>query len=310
MAKIANNANSKPIFEKFLPYLFVIFLGFCIADLLILNYRDLMLPKEPPPAHPKQNNFSNENNRGAYNSIFSRNMFSADGTIPDPLIAEGAKDNKGEQRDLPPVPSQLPLNLVGTIVHSNAQKSIANIELRGKNQVLAYSPNREIDKLATLLKVERSKIIIRNLNNNRLEYLEMKLNNKISFSGSKPTMFDASKTAGNEVKAIGNNKFEIKRADILKYTSNMGEVLQQAAMAPKRGANGEIEGFKFLSIQPGSIYTQLGFQNGDVIKGVNGESIDSPAKAMEMYNTLKNSNNVKIKVERDGRDNDFDYNVN
>jgi general secretion pathway protein C len=307
MAKPTQKDKPKPVFEKFLPYLFFVFLGFCIADLLVLNFRDLMLPNQPPPARPKRSGLQNENNRGAYNSIISRNIFSADGTIPEPLIAEGSKQKRPE--DMPPVPSQLPLGLVGTIVHSNPEKSIANIELRSKNTVLAYTINREIDKIATLTKIERNKVFLKNLNNNQNEYLEMKSTSKLSFSGSKPAAAEVPK-GSTEVKQTAPNKFELKRADVLKYTENMASVLQQAAMAPKRGANGEIEGFKFLSIQPGSIYTQLGFQNGDVIKGVNGEAVDSPAKAMELYNTLKSSNNIKIKVERDGRDTDFDYNVN
>jgi general secretion pathway protein C len=134
----------------------------------------------------------------------------------------------------------------------------------------------------------------------------MKSSSKINFNTSKATPTVGGPT---EVQQVGQNKFQIKRSDVLKYTSNMAEVLQQAAMAPKRGANGEIECFKFLAIQPNSIYTQLGFQNGDCIKGVNGEPVDSPAKAMELYNQLKSSNGIKMKVERDGRDQDFDYNV-
>ncbi len=299
--------KSKPALEKLLPYLFFIFLGYCIADLLVLNFRDLMLPSQPPPSHPKRTNGLDSNNRGAYNSIISRNIFNAEGIIPDPLTVDG-KEAKKPREDLPPVPSQLPLGLVGTIVHSNPEKSIANIEVRGKNMVLPFSINHEIEKIATLTKIERSKVFLRNLNNNQIEYIEMKSTSKISFSGSKVTA--GAVKAANEVKQVAPNKFELKRSDVLKYTSDMASVLQQAAMAPKRGSNGEIEGFKFLSIQPGSIYTQLGFQNGDVIKGVNGEAVDSPAKAMELYNTLKSSNNIKIKVERDGRDTDFDYNVN
>lgn len=300
--------KNKPAIEKFLPYLFFIFLGYCVADLLILNYRDLMLPSQPPPARPKRPSGLDSNNRGAYNSIISRNIFNAEGTIPDPLTAEG-KETKKPREDMPPVPSQLPLGLVGTIVHSNPERSIANIEVRGKNLVLPFTINHEIEKIATLTKIERNIVFLRNLNNNQIEFLEMKSTSKLSFSGSKPAGTEAPKASG-EVKQVAPNKFELKRSDVLKYTSDMASVLQQAAMAPKRGASGDIEGFKFLSIQPGSIYTQLGFQNGDVIKGVNGEAVDSPAKAMELYNTLKNSNNIKIKIERDGRDTDFDYNVN
>lgn len=296
--------NQRPIFEKFLPYLLFIFAGYCIADIAILSYRDLMLPTQPPPARPKKPAGSEMTSRGAFNTIVTRNMFSSDGIIPDQLVAAGAKEEK--QEDAAPVPSSLPIGLMGTIVHSNPSKSIANIQLKAKNMTLSYSVGREIENFAKLERVERSKIIIRNLNNNRLEYVEMKLDGgKITFGASKA----ATPEMKTDVVQAAPNKFEIKRADVLKYTNDMASVLQQAAMAPRRGANGEIECFKFLSIQPGSIYTQLGFQNGDCLKAVNGEKIDSPAKAMEMYNALKQSDSINLSFERDGKDTDNGYTI-
>lgn len=298
----------KPVIEKFLPYLLFIFIGYCIADLIILNYRDRMLPTSMPPPKPARQNVDQSVSRGAYNTIISRNIFSSDGKIPDALVPAGMAP--GKQEDTAPVPTSLPLVLKGTIVHSNPEKSIANIELRSKNLTLPYSPGREIDGLATLTAVERTKAIFRNMNNNRLEYIEMKTEGgKISFLGKTPTAAGPVAPGKGEIQQVAPNKFEVKRSDLLKYTSDMNSLLQQASMIPVRGASGEIEGFKFISIQPGSVYTQLGFQNGDMIKAVNGEKIDSPAKAMELYNTLKNAPNIKLTKSRDGRDEDVDYTV-
>ena len=89
----------------------------------------------------------------------------------------------------------------------------------------------------------------------------------------------------------------------------MASLLQQAAMQPRRNANGEIECFRFLAIQPKTVYTQLGFQVGDCLKAVNGEKIDSPAKAMEMYKALQAAPNISILMERDGRDMNNNYNI-
>lgn len=280
-----------------------VFMGYALADLIILNYRDLMLPTQPPPARPARMDSIEITPRGAYNSIIARNIFSSDGLIPDPLV--GVNQSGKPLEDADPVPSSLPLALKGTIVHSNPEKSIANIEVRSKNQVIAYGVGRDIEGLATLVKVERERAVFRNANNGRLEYIEMKLEGgRISFAGTSPA-----RPGGGDIAQVAPNKFEIKRSDLLKYTSNMSSLLQQASMIPRRGANGEIECFKFISIQPGSVYTQLGFQNGDCLKAVNGEKIDSPAKAMEMYNTLKGASNIQITTERDGRDQDQNYTV-
>ncbi len=261
-----------------------------------------MLPTEPPPAMSRSGTQENLQNRGTYQVITTRNIFASDGIIPDAMKGVGEQPISP---DADPVPSNLPLTLKGTIVHTNPAKSIATIEVKSKSLTNAYPVGVNIENLATLERVERRKIIIRNLNNRLLEFIEMKDASKISFG----LTAQAAKGVTGDVMEVAPNKFEIKRTDITKYTNDMAAVLQQASMVPRKGANGEIECFKFLSIQPGSIYTQLKFQNGDCISGVNGEKIDSPAKAMEMYNALKNSANLKLQLERDGRPLEYDYTI-
>lgn len=301
-----NPKNQRPPFEKWYSYLLFVFVGYCVADLAILAYRDRMLPQSAPPSHPKSSHLTSEVSRGAYNTITTRNIFAANGIIPDALV-DKTKDTGGPRREEDPVPSQLPLNLIGTLVHSNPQKSIAAIEVRGKNQVTSYSPGKEVPGLASILRIERQKVIFRNLNSNRLEFIEMKKEgNKVSFgTGSTPTV-----SSGKEVQKTGDNNFVIKRADLLKYTNDLSSILMQARAVPNREpGTGNINGFRILDMQPGSIYEQLGLQRMDVIKTVDGTPVDSPAKAMELYNTLKNSPKVSLQVERNGKTETMTYNI-
>lgn len=297
----------KPPFEGLYPYIVFLFLGYFIADLTIIELRSNMIPDFAPPSIRQNNSRQTPTSRGSLSSITSRNLFSADGQIPDTLASKQEKKQNGEKQeeDQTPVPSSLPLNLVGTLVHSNPAKSIANIEVKSKSTVIAVRPEMDIDKIATLVSVERGKAIIRNTNSGRLEYIEIKDLNKISFNAPK----NQAPAKKQDVRAVGQNSFEVNRSDILKYTSDLSNVLQQAAMQPRRKANGEIDCFQFLSIQQNSIFTQLGFQKGDCLKAVGDEAIDSPNKAMEMYQKLKGSDSIKLKVERDGRDQIFDYNI-
>lgn len=300
-----NPKNQRPPFERWYAYILFVFVGYCIADLAILAYRDRMLPQSAPPSHPKSAQIDSSVSRGAYNSITSRNMFASNGQIPDALMdkSKGAEAQKEDE----PVPSQLPLNLIGTLVHSNPEKSIAAIEVRGKNQVVSYSPGKEIEGMASILKVERQKVIFRNLNSNRLEYIEMKKEgNKVAFGGARPM----GGGTGREVMKTGENNFTIKRADLLKYTNDLSSILMQARAVPNREpGTGNINGFRLLDMQPGSIYEQLGLQRMDVIKSVDGTPVDSPAKAMELYNTLKNSPKVTLQVERNGKNETMTYNI-
>jgi general secretion pathway protein C len=299
--------QQRPPFEKWLSYLLFVFIGFAIADLLILNYRYMMLPDQAPPPHPKKMNNENMVSRGAFNSLISRNIFSSDGVIPDALVAKGQDPNKMQEAN--PVPSQLPLVLVGTLVHSNPEKSIAASEVKGKNQVISYVPKRNIENLATLLKVERQKIIFRNLNSNVLEYIEMKPfgSAKVAFgtAAAAPTA-----TGGGDVKSTGNNHFEIKRSDLQKYLNDLSSILMQArAVQARDKVTGEVIGYRVVDFQPNSIFSQLGIQRMDLIKSVNGEPVDTPQKAMELFNMFKSASNIKMNVERGGRVETLDYTV-
>ncbi len=293
--------------DRYWPRLFIILLAFLTADLLVIEAQKHLMIEPTKIILPQKIQSLKTKSLAYYQPITSRNAFSLDGNIPETLFAKKAKltDPNGEQGDGAndiPVPSMLPLTLIGTIVHSNPQKSVANVEYKSKNLTLAIRVGNTIADIAKLESVERGKIFIRNLNNHRLEYLELKEMSKLSFNTAKAN-------SAEDVKQVAPNKFEIARSDITKYTSDLSNILQQAAMLPAKGPSGEIEGFRFVNIQPDSIYTKLGFQIGDVIKGVNGEKVDSPAKALELYNTLKTSNQVKILMDRGGKETEFDYNV-
>ena len=96
----------------------------------------------------------------------------------------------------------------------------------------------------------------------------------------------------------------------MKYTNDLSSILMQARAVPNREpGTGNINGFRILDMQQDSIFSQLGLQRMDVIKSVDGTPVDSPAKAMELYNTLKNSPKVTLQVERNGKNESMTYNI-
>lgn len=302
------DSNNTSKLSKLSLLALLIFVAFAIADLTIIYFRDLMLPQSAPPKKIVQMQQHNMFDRAQFSPIVSRNIFSSSGLIPDALTSQG-QDGHSAPKDNAPVPSSLPLNLIGTLVHSDPVRSIAAIEIKNKNLSASFTVGDDIGGLAKLEKVERGIAYIRNSNNNMLEYIELpKPGSKLSFDASKTT--STVTTAGQEVQKKGSNHFEIKRSDLLKYTSDLSSVLMQARAVPNRDPNtGEINGFKLLDMQPGSIYEQLGLKRGDVIKGVNGEPVDSVQKAMEMYNTLKNGTQVKLKIETGGKEETYTYDI-
>jgi general secretion pathway protein C len=58
-----------------------------------------------------------------------------------------------------------------------------------------------------------------------------------------------------------------------------------------------------------SAYSSIGIENGDVIQRINGYEINSPDKALEVYQKLRSSAHVTLDVERNGRPMKFESNV-
>ena len=291
---------------QFALYGLLLFIGFAIADLTIIYVRDFMIPSEAPPKKMSKMAPANYIDRSQYSAITNRNLFASSGIMPEAITSR--KENS--TNEAAPILSTLPLNLIGTLVHSDPAKSIAAIEVKSKSLTGSYVTGAEVEGLAKIEKVERGIVYIRNLNTSALEYIELKNANKVSFDASKTTAAVSAAPASKDVQQLGNNTFQIKRSDLLKYTNDLSSVLMQARAVPNRDPNtGEINGFRILDMQDGSIFQQLGLQRMDVLKGVNGEAIDSVQKAMELYNTLKNGNQVKLQVERGGKIESMTYDV-
>ncbi len=293
--------------NKFALYGLILFVAFTIADLTIIYYRDRLLPDQAPPKKAiKMDSFQN-NDRSQYSVITSRNLFSSKSEIPDALKA---KDDGSKKKNDDPVPSALPITLIGTLVHTDPLKSVAAVEIKSKNMSGSFTVGAEMEGLAKLEKVERGIIYFRNLNNGALEYIEMnKGNSKVSFDGSKPAQ-TAVPALGKEIQNVGNNTFKVKRADLNKYLNDMSSLLMQARALPNRDPNtGEINGYRFVDFQPGSIFEQLGIKRGTLIKSANGVQINSIQSAMEAFNNFKTANNIKLGVESDGSDQVMNYNI-
>lgn len=308
-ARIAGEKMTRSPFDKIqllnkvLTYSLFIFIGYGIADLAILAFRDQMLPKSAPPTKPQKMSFQEMPGRVHYSNVITRNIFNPDGQIPATMQSK-TQSGKPEEKEAAPVPSQLPLSLIGTLVHSNPAKSLAAIDVKGKNQVLSYLAGKEIQGLATIVSVERSKVIIRNLSNQRLEYIEMKNETgKISFAGN-------SSSATVDIENKGQTQFELKKADVMKMTSNLQSILMQASGQPVIDpTTGMMNGYRINNIQPNSLFSKLGLQKMDVIKGVNGNPIDSMQKAMELYKALMNESKITVSVDRGGRKVDLNFSI-
>ncbi|MEZ4467523.1 MAG: type II secretion system protein GspC [bacterium] len=123
-----------------------------------------------------------------------------------------------------------------------------------------------------------------------------------------PTGGGTSSKIRDGVKKTGANSYEIDRQMLNEQLEDLNALSRQARVIPHY-RDGKPQGFKIVGVRPGSLYSQIGVRSGDILKSVNGEEISSPNKALELYEKLKNSDNVAVDVERRGRKVTLDYSI-
>ncbi len=110
------------------------------------------------------------------------------------------------------------------------------------------------------------------------------------------------------VRQLADNRYEIDRSVLDSTLGDLNKVATQARIVPSF-ENGAANGFKLFSIQPGSLYASIGIENGDVVQRVNGYELNSPEKALELYQKLKESGHVTIQLKRGGQVIQKEYNI-
>lgn len=114
---------------------------------------------------------------------------------------------------------------------------------------------------------------------------------------------------GGQVQAVGENRFVIPQEVAEQARGNINALLKQARVEPNI-VNGKTEGFVVRMIQPRSLLANLGIQRGDVLMQVNGVELNSPEKALQIFQQLREAKNISIGLTRGGNNLNFQYEVN
>ena len=110
------------------------------------------------------------------------------------------------------------------------------------------------------------------------------------------------------IRGGSDNRFAITRAEAEKARSNLGELMKQARMEP-HVVNGKTDGFEVKMIRPNTIFTALGLQVGDIVKEVNGLALDSPEKALQIFQQLREAQHIVVAVVRNNAPLSLEYNL-
>lgn len=236
----------------------------------------------------------------AYEVIASRNLFDSSG--------KGLGDDQAPPtEDLgPPQKTGLPLSLIGTLILRDELKSIATIEDKSSGSVVyPVRMDDEIPSKARIVKIEPRRVIFINTSNNRREYVELP---EDLFAQKNPVGVKAAPSVKTGIEQSSPTHFNLDRKFVDKTLQDLSKVLTEARAVPNF-ENGQPAGYKLFQIVPGSIFDALGLKNGDTIAGLNGAPINDPGKAFEMLGELKTAKNLELQIKRDGKTQNFNYDI-
>ncbi|MCB9567387.1 MAG: hypothetical protein H6710_09305 [Myxococcales bacterium] len=106
--------------------------------------------------------------------------------------------------------------------------------------------------------------------------------------------------AAEAIRCDEEGRCAITRAFVDRALAQPEFLARQARVVPAL-RDGQPSGFKLYAIRPGSLPKLLGFQNGDLVDGVNEHSLNDVEQAMEAYTALRGADLLKIRGSRKGQ---------
>lgn len=222
-----------------------------------------------------------------YKNIVSRNLFNT-------KAVAGKTDTKLDLEKLKQ--TDLKLKLWGTVT-GQAGSSYAVIEETGNRKQNLFRVGDEIQN-ATVKAIHREKVVLDV--DGRDEVLAME---KVSSSRSSGVRQTAKSSSPGSSQGM---KISLQRSQIDAAMENVTDLMSQIKVRP-HFSDGKPDGIMLSSIQPRSIFRRMGLRSGDIITGVDGKEIESVDDALQFYENLSSSSNLKLQLKRRGRETTIDY---
>ncbi len=253
-------------------------------------------PKEgmlsgPPLSHRKKGANGSERPLDYYKPVWERNLFSV----------KAREDEEDEARRLLEQIDELSLTsldctLVGTFVHDGGNsRAIIKDNRSGKQE--RHTVGSTV-RGAEIVMILRNKVVLDI--NGKKELLVMGIE-KIRAEGGGPET--ATGTAGGGVET-----YKVSREFMRRSINNAAEIMAGVRIEPFF-EDGKPAGFRVSEIRQGSILKTMGFEDGDIIKSVNGHEIRTARDLMTLYGSLKDRDFFGIGLIRDNQKKTLNFKV-
>jgi len=208
--------------------------------------------------------------------------------------------------------SSLPITLINTIVLQDSVKSIASVQLRSGKKPSSLREGDKIQGMAQLSKIDRMKIIIKNLSSGLCEYVEADKKGsrrpRSPIAVMNPSQSRSYTKRQEKIDGIENegNDFTIEKTFLQDKLKDINSILTQARGIQLTNPDGSLS-FKIVEIQPGSVFSYLGIENNDIITEIGGKKINDLNQVMSLFGSLQGLDKLNLKVKRNGEEVPLNY---
>jgi general secretion pathway protein C len=232
----------------------------------------------------------------AYQPILQRDLFNTS-PVATPVGNDAIELDKLQQ-------TQLNLKLWGTIIRE-PETSYAVIEDTKRRKQGLYRVGDTVDR-ASIKMILRKKVVLTVGGKDEILLMDDDRNKRRPSSAAvshreMPEPYAEMTVDPEEAVSLDRDRIN----DALK---NINQLMSQVKVRP-HFQDGRPNGLILSHIQQNSIFSEMGLQNGDIVKGVNGNMIESVDDALKFYENLRASSVVQLQIQRQGEDIDIAYQI-
>ncbi len=233
-----------------------------------------------------------------YRAIIDRDLFKLASVAPPPADTDKQVDVNALKK------TRLGLKLWGTVAGATGQ-SFAVIEETATHKQHLFTTGDKI-QTASVKMILREKVVLEV--DGRKEILKIEIPTNGRGSGPVQPARTNAPAATLGPGSSGGKEVVIQRSRIQDAIKNVNELMKYVRIRP-HFTNGQPDGLKLTGVRPGSLFTEIGLNNGDIITGVNGKRIQSVDDALAFYSSLKTASNVNLQIRRRGMAQTIQYRV-
>jgi type II secretion system protein C len=263
---------------------------FLAARILAAVASDFLAP--PPAEEPELTQGIEAIGHGANDpqAILRRNLFKVSTLGARPVVDPEVYEE-----------TDLPVRLLGTAALADPARSWAAIEDQETSEHLVVRVGDQLKGRAQVIRIDRRRIVLQN--GPRREELRLE---------EQPTAPAPRRMARNlrrrrpptpprrgdiraNVRQLGENRFSVPRADVQSVANNPAALFSQARILPKY-EDGEMIGVQLNSIKEGSLFEQIGIQDGDTITEFNGIQVTGQQQSAQVLRELTEAKEFDVSV--------------